>query len=40
MVQESNDTVTVCVSVTEGQLETTGRAEVMVSSVETYNATG
>ena len=39
-VQEGSNNDTVCVTVIEGQLEMLGLAQIMVSSIETSNATG
>ena len=39
-VQEGSNNGTVCVSVIEGQLDTLELAQIMVSSIETSNATG
>ena len=39
-VQEGSNNSTVCVTVTEGQLDTLELAQIMVSSIETSNATG
>lgn len=39
-VQEGSNNGTVCVTVIEGQLEKLALAQIMVSSIETSNATG